>query len=236
MVFHRRRPGGELDVRRRTGTSAADSSGSGHTATLNKTASWITGKNGNGISNTPAQALAAASREAERQGKAVEVADATIATSITYAQPDGRTFKTEVTAGPVRTRQGGRWVPIDTTLAEQGGKLRPKALAEGAAVELSTGGTDPFVTMRAAGGSHALRWPTPLPKPTVKGSVATYTDAAGIGADLVVTALPAGFRHEVVLRQRPSKPLKLRIGVDDEGLALSEGKGGRLLLNGKELR
>ncbi|MEV4751523.1 DNRLRE domain-containing protein [Streptosporangium amethystogenes subsp. fukuiense] len=216
------------------GRTAADSSGKRHDATLNDTATWIAGKSGNAVSNVPSQARIAASQAAATQGKTVEVADETTATSITYAQPDGRTYKTEVTAGPVRTRQGGGWVPIDTTLVEQGGKLRPKTLAEGALVELSAGGTDPFVKMSADGKSYALRWPTPLPKPTVKGSVATYTDAAGVGADLVVTALPAGFRHEVVLRQRPSKPLELRIGVEDDGLTLTEGKGGRLLLKGKD--
>ncbi|MEV4841003.1 hypothetical protein AB0K05_41335 [Nonomuraea sp. NPDC049486] len=64
--------------------------------------------------------------------------------------------------------------------------------------------------------------------------MAAYTDAAGAGADLVVTALPDGFRHEVVPRQRPSKPLELRIGVEDEGLTLSAGRNGRLLLKGKD--
>ncbi|MGW0445334.1 DNRLRE domain-containing protein [Streptosporangium sandarakinum] len=216
------------------GRTAADSSGNRHDATLNDTAAWIVGKTGNAISNVSSQARITASQAAALQGKAVEVADETTATSITYAQPDGRTFTTEVTAGPVRTRQGSGWVSIDTTLAEQGGRLRAKALAEGAVVEISAGGTDPFVKMAADGKSYALRWPTPLPKPTVKGSVATYTDAAGVGADLVVTALPTGFRHEVVLRQRPAKPLQLRIGVDDEGLTLTKGKGGRLLLKSKD--
>ncbi|GAA3412350.1 hypothetical protein GCM10018952_24770 [Streptosporangium vulgare] len=216
------------------GRTTADSSGNDHDASLNDTAAWIVGKNGNAISNTPSQARIAASRAAAQQGKAVEVADETTSTGITHAQPDGKTFKTEVTAGPVRARHGGGWVPIDTTLVEQGGKLRPKTLAEGAVVDISAGGTDPFVKMSADGKSYALRWPTPLPKPTVKGSVATYTDAAGAGADLVVTALPSGFRHEVVLRHRPAKPVELRIGVEDEGLTLSEGKDGRLLLKGKD--
>ncbi|MED7930543.1 DNRLRE domain-containing protein [Nonomuraea sp. LP-02] len=216
-----------------TGKTAADSFGR-HPATLSDTAAWIAGKSGNAVSNVPSQARIIASEAAARQGKAVVVADETTATSITYAQPDGKTFKTEVSTGPVRARQGGGWVPIDTTLMEQGGTLRSKALADGAVVEISAGGMDPFVKMSADGKSYALRWPTPLPKPTVKGSVATYTDAAGVGADLVVTVLPDGFRHEVVLRQRPSKPLKLRIGVEDEGLTLSEGKNGRLLLKAKD--
>ncbi|MEV4749569.1 DNRLRE domain-containing protein [Streptosporangium sp. NPDC049248] len=84
--------------------------------------------------------------------------------------------------------------------------------------------------MSADGKSYALTWPATLPKPTLKGNVATYTDAAGKGADLVVTVLPTGFRHDVVLRERPAKPLELRIGVDTGGLTLSKGKGGRLLL------
>jgi hypothetical protein len=226
-----------------TGTVAADSSGRGNNATLGSTAEWTEGKNGTALSNvtssqaagTPrVQARAVASADALKSGKPVEVADETSATSITTAQPDGKTFKTEISAGPVRTREGDVWVPIDTTLTEQSGMLKPKALAASATVEISVGGTQPFVKMSADGKWYALRWPTPLPKPTVKGSVATYTDAAGVGADLVVTALPTGFRHEVVLRQRPSKPLKLRIGVEDDGLTLTEGKGGQLLLKGKD--
>ncbi len=231
-----------------TGTTAADVSGNNHTATVNNGVTWTPGVSNSALTNavvasestthpeaqTPQPARIAASRQAVAQKSAVEVTDETTATSVTYAQPDGKTFKTEVTAGPVRIRQSNGWVPIDTTLAEQGGKLRPKALAEGAVVELSPGGTDPFVKMTADGKSYALRWPTPLPKPAVKGAVATYTDAAGTGADLVVTALPAGFRHEVVLRQRPAKQVELRIGVEDEGLTVSQGKGGRLLLKGRD--
>ncbi|MBN6058615.1 hypothetical protein JYK22_42255, partial [Nonomuraea sp. RK-328] len=102
-----------------TGKIAADSSGNGHEASLNDTVEWITGKSGNAVSNVPSQARIAAARAAVKQGKAVEVADETTASSITYAQPDGKTFQTEVTTGPVRARQGSGWAPIDTTLAEQ---------------------------------------------------------------------------------------------------------------------
>ncbi|WP_141704403.1 Ig-like domain-containing protein, partial [Planobispora rosea] len=78
------------------GRKAADSSGQGHDATLNDTAAWISGKSGHAVSNTPTQAQITASREAVHQGKTVEVADQTTATSVTYAQPDGRTFTTEI--------------------------------------------------------------------------------------------------------------------------------------------
>ncbi|WP_326822020.1 DNRLRE domain-containing protein [Streptosporangium sp. NBC_01756] len=217
------------------GRTAADSSGQGHGATLNDTASWIPGKNGNAVSNTPTQAQVTASREAARQGKAVEVADQTTATSITYAQPDEKTFTTEISAGPVRTQQEDVWVPIDTTLVEQNGVLKPKAIDSGVDVEVSTGGGGAFVKMTADGRRYALSWPAALTRPTVKGNAVTYTDAAGPGADLVVTVLPTGFRHDVVLRERPADPLELRIGVETGGLTLTEGKGGRLLLtSGKD--
>ncbi|MGW0586703.1 DNRLRE domain-containing protein [Streptosporangium sp. NPDC002607] len=228
-----------------SGTTVADVSGNDHTATVGENVAWTPGVNDSALTNVgvgetsggPAPestlpARVAAAWQAAARGSRVEVAEATSERSITYAQPDG-TFVTEMTAGPVRAKRNGTWVPINTSLHEQNGKLLPNVIANGAAVEISAGGTDPFVKMSADGKSYALRWPTPLPKPTVKGSVATYTDAAGVGADLVVTALSAGFRYEVVLRQRPAKPLELRIGVDDEGLTLTEGKGGRLLLKGK---
>ncbi|WP_329093836.1 DNRLRE domain-containing protein [Streptosporangium sp. NBC_01469] len=220
------------------GRTAADSSGQGHEAALNDTAAWIPGKNGSAISNAPAQARLVATEKAASQGKAVEVVDETSETSITYALPDGA-YQTEIAAGPVRTRRDGAWVPIDTSLAEQNGVLKPKALASGSAVEISAGGMGAFVTMTAADGqSYALQWPTSLPKPQVSKNTATYENAAGTGADLVVTVLPTGFRHDVVLRERPADPLEFRIGVLTGGLTLAEGKSGQLLLTsgkGKKL-
>ncbi|MEU7004855.1 DNRLRE domain-containing protein [Nonomuraea sp. NPDC046570] len=229
-----------------SGSTAADTSGQ-HNATVQPGIEWVPGVSNSALSNvssstaTPSGATQQdvrgrleASKQAAAKGTNLEVPAETTEDRITYAQPDGKSFVTEVAAGPVRTQRSGGWVPIDPSLVEQGGALRPKAIASSAAVEVSNGGTDPFVEMSADGKSYALRWPTPLPKPTIKGSVATYTDAAGVGADLVVTVLPTGFRHDVVLRLRPSKPLELRIGVEGDGLTLTESKGGRLLLKGKD--
>ncbi|MFF4416174.1 DNRLRE domain-containing protein [Streptosporangium sp. NPDC001559] len=215
-----------------TGSTAADSTINDNKVTLNNTATWITGKSGHALSNIPTSQLRTlASQEAAKQSKPVEVEAETSETSITYAQPDGKSFTTEITAGPVRTQRNGVWAPIDTSLTEQDGTLKPKAIASGVAVEVSNGGVSAFVKMTAADGqSYALRWPTSLPKPTLAKNVATFTDAAGKGADLVITVLPTGFRHDVVLRERPTKPLELRIGVESNGLTLSKGKGGRLLL------
>ncbi|MGI5157296.1 DNRLRE domain-containing protein [Microbispora sp. CA-102843] len=179
-------------------------------------------------------ARARAAAEAKKSGKPVEVAEATDESSVTYAQSDGKTFTTQLSAGPVRTRRGDAWVPIDTTLVEQNGTLTPKAIADGATMEVSTGGAGAFVTMTAQGQKYALRWPTTLPKPTVSGNVATFPDAAGKGADLVVTVLATGFRHDVVLRERPAKSLEIRIGVQSKDLTLSEGTDGRLLLKDRK--
>ncbi|MFF0579778.1 DNRLRE domain-containing protein, partial [Streptosporangium saharense] len=226
-----------------SGTTIADGSGNNHTATVGENVAWAPGVSDSALTNVgvgetsggpaPESALparVAAAQQALAQGIRVEAMEETSATSVTYAQPDGKTFQTEIAAGPVRTQRNGKWVPIDTTLVEEGGKLRPKAIDAEVDVEVSVGGSGEFVRMTADGRRYALTWPAVLPRPTVKGNVATYTDAAGKGADLVVTVLPTGFRHDVVLRERPDEPVELRIGVETGGMALTKGKGGRLLL------
>ncbi|MFI6786002.1 LamG-like jellyroll fold domain-containing protein [Nonomuraea sp. NPDC050383] len=122
-------------------------------------------------------------------------------------------------------------------MVEQNGALRPK-LAKGN-VRLSTGGSGPFASMTLdRERSFGLSWPTELPRPQIKGNVATYVGAAGPSADLVVTALPTGFRHDIVLRERPTGPVEYRIPVQAKGLKLGKTKSGGLSLTagkGKEV-
>nr|WP_203950649.1 DNRLRE domain-containing protein [Microbispora rosea] len=175
-----------------------------------------------------AVAADAALRAAVKRGKRVQVDAATTESSVVYANPDGKTFTAEFTAGPSRVKQGQTWVPIDTSLVNEGGVLRPKAAA--AQVEFSTGGTGVFAKMtRQDGTEFALSWPSALPRPQVKGNTATYTDAAGPGADLVVTALATGFQHDVVLRRRPSGPVEYRLPVETSGLTLNVTDAGLTL-------
>lgn len=170
----------------------------------------------------------AALAEAARTGKAVAVPSLTDENSSTVANPDG-TLTTTVTSAPSHVKQGDQWVPIDTTLVPQDGVLKPRVAK--ARVEVSDGGEGPLVTMIDENGrTLTLGWPAALPKPAVQGNVATFTDAAGPGADLVVTVLPTGFRHDVVLRQKPGKPLELRIPVRTDGAELVESADGRLQL------
>jgi len=46
----------------------------------------------------------------------------------------------------------------------------------------------------------------------------------------VVTALPTGFRYDVVLRDRPAKAPELTIPMQGKGLSLREAADGRLRL------
>ena len=179
----------------------------------------------------PDAALRAAVEEAKKQNKPVAVQAAYTETSRTWAYPDGH-LATESYAGPAQLRQGdGSWAWIDTSLVEQNGVLKPK-LAK-ANVRLSAGGSDPFATMTLGREkTFGLSWPSELPRPQIKGNVATYPGVAGPSGDLVVTALPTGFRHDIVLRERPTGPVEFRIPVQAKGVTLKKTKSGGLSLAG----
>lgn len=166
---------------------------------------------------------------ARSQGSRVLITDETTETTLTYANPDGTTTL-EASSSPVRVKQGERWADIDTTLVYQGGVLKPKAsLAD---VTFSGGGDGKaLASLKLADEqSYSLAWPSSLPQPKVEGDKATYADVAGPGADLVLTALPNGFRHDVVLRERPPGPVEYRIPVEVKGLTLAKTKQGGLKL------
>ncbi|WP_152990326.1 DNRLRE domain-containing protein [Sphaerimonospora mesophila] len=168
-----------------------------------------------------------ASAEAKRSDRPVNVAALTSAVSSTVANPDG-SFTTTISTQPTRVKRAGKWTSIDVTLVEKNGSLVPKA---GPEVEVSMGGDGPFATMAdGAGNSIELTWPTSLPRPMVDGNVARYADAAGTGADLVVTVLPGGVRHDVVLRQRPTGQPHFKIGIKTAGWRLEQDARGHLRL------
>ncbi|QFZ22450.1 phospholipase A2 [Saccharothrix syringae] len=168
----------------------------------------------------------AALEQSRRSGEPVVLPSRTTATSVTAVTPDGR-FVTDITAAPVRVRAAdGTWRDVDTRLVESGGALRPKAA--GPDVRFSTGGSGPFAEIGFhPGTSVALRWPGALPRPVVEGDKAVYRDVAGAGGDLVVTALPAGMRFDLVLRERPAAPVEVRVPVTAVGADVRTS-GGRL--------
>lgn len=165
----------------------------------------------------------------------VELLGAATESARYWRYPDGR-VTTEMWPRPVRVKKRGAWAWIDTTLAEQGGVVRPKVIKGDLSLPAGEGRGATTTFSPAPDQSLNLAWPTDLPKPELKGNRATYVDAAGPGADLVVTARPTGFRYDVVLRTRPAKALELKIRVKGQGLSLQKASGGRLRVTDAENR
>lgn len=141
---------------------------------------------------------ASATIAARRLGQQVEVTDATSETTRRWANPDG-TFTDEMYAGPVRTKQGDDWVPINTTLAVRDGAVRPAATVGD--VAFSDGGDGPVASVSDGDLALSLAWPDALPTPTIVGDTARYADVLP-GVDLEVKALSAGFEQSFVLKNR----------------------------------
>ena len=62
----------------------------------------------------------------------------------------------------------------------------------------------------------------------VEGSSATYLSVLP-GVDLVVKALPSGFSKRLVVHERPSSPLAVRIGLVVSGVVVVESSPGSFL-------
>ena len=143
---------------------------------------------------SPESLAVAAARES---GRAVDVAALTDGNTAVSAQPDG-TLVAVIHTMPVRTRRGGKWVAIDTSLrATPDGGVAPKAVLPG--LEFSGGGGQPLVRMSSAGKQLALTWPVPLPVPVVSGDTAEYREVLP-DVDLRMTATVDGFTQLVVVK------------------------------------
>ncbi|GHH70732.1 hypothetical protein GCM10017673_23070 [Streptosporangium violaceochromogenes] len=84
-----------------------------------------------------------------------------------YALPNGA-FRAEFFAGPIRVKQNNQLVPVDTTLVNDNGLLRPKSAKGG--VGFSTGGTRPLVTITDGATTRIIGWDKPLPVPESVGT------------------------------------------------------------------
>jgi RHS repeat-associated protein len=194
------------------------------------------------ITNAPARAAeasdpvqrpdrVAAIVTAKVSGKRVEILSERTENSNTYANPDG-TFDAEVFAGPIRIKSSSGWRDIDPTLSDDGSAVVPAATA--AKMRFSRGGTSE--TTRFTSGS---RWISStlsditLPAPTIVGSVATYTDVLP-GVDLVLEALSVGFKERLVIKTRPTSPLRLTFDLSVKGVAVQKQVDGRLTFTGTD--
>lgn len=172
-----------------------------------------------------------ASYQAWKTGKEVSIDALTTPTSTTVALPKGG-FRVTQSLAPTRVRQGGVWKNLDATLhRNRDGSLSPNATPD--AVTVSGGGTGPLARMDSNGRGLALSWPTALPRPTVRGNVATYPEVLP-GVDLVVTvSAQGGLTHTLVIktRQAAANPAlaKLTIGTHTTGgVAVTADQSGNL--------
>ncbi|WP_307131708.1 LamG-like jellyroll fold domain-containing protein [Streptomyces aurantiacus] len=170
-----------------------------------------------------------AQAKAATSGKEVEVLALRDERSTTVANPDG-TFTTTEYVQPVRTRKGGEWTGIDTTLTQlDNGDFAPKAALT--AVTFSGGGDRTFAEIEKDGRSLALQWQHTLPEPKIDGSTATYGDVLD-DVDLMVTAGAEGFSHVLVVKnaEAAANPelAELELSVDTESVKLAKTERGGL--------
>ncbi|WP_330268437.1 LamG-like jellyroll fold domain-containing protein [Streptomyces griseorubiginosus] len=188
-----------------------------------------------GFGPTPAErrAMERAGAAARSSGNKVAVAALTTPVQQVRALPRGG-FELDSNPKPVRTRQHGRWVPIDLRLRPAaGGRLAPAATAYGS-VSFSAGGNAPLVSTSYGHATMSVAWPGRLPAPVVKGTTATYRDALP-GVDLVVAATAAGgFTDTLVVKNRAAAAdpavKSLRLGTTVTGGGLRRAPDGGLSL------
>ncbi|MGW4892308.1 ricin-type beta-trefoil lectin domain protein [Kitasatospora sp. NPDC004240] len=168
---------------------------------------------------------------AKASGKPVVVENLTTETSRTIANPSG-TLTTTDNAQAVRTRRGGAWADIDSSLrANADGTLSPAVAST--SLSFSGGGSGPMATVATEDGRKlSIGAPFVLPKPTLNGATATY---AGVlpGVDLQLTALPVGgWRDVIIVRtaEAAANPaLKaLRFPITAQGLTVTSDAGGHI--------
>ncbi|WP_143020529.1 hypothetical protein [Sinosporangium album] len=66
-----------------------------------------------------------AALSARLQGTRVLIGNEVSETSLSYSNPDG-TVTTESTSGVARIRKDGKWIPVDSRLAEVNGVWKPR--------------------------------------------------------------------------------------------------------------
>ncbi|MFG6196301.1 DNRLRE domain-containing protein [Nonomuraea sp. JJY05] len=178
-----------------------------------------------------------AKAEAKKAGRQIEIPSLHTEASTTYASSDGKTLSTEFYTDPIRFKQGEAWQPVDTTLITDNGTIKPRATKTG--LTLSPGGGTDLLTVKRQGDGSTIKISAPqkVAAPKLSANRAEYADAYGPGIDLAVIATPTGFRQEVVIRQRPTSPLKLSVPVQlPTGLSLDQTSSGKLALHDKSAK
>ncbi len=184
---------------------------------------------GAGATSAPVDAMTAAQAQADASGTSVPVDSLTTETYTVTANPDG-SFTAATSLLPVRVKQNGGWVPVDSDLAAgPGGTYSPKATPN--QVTLSGGGSSPLVVLsRPDGQKLSFSVPFTLPAPQVTGDTALYP-AVLPGVDLRATITDQGGFSEVLIvhdAQAAANPdlKKLTLAATTQGLHLAANATG----------
>lgn len=133
---------------------------------------------------------AKAAAQAKSTGKPVVASALTTAYEQIVADPTGGYTLTQ-SADPVRALKNGSWAPLNADLARNGdGTLSPTTSTS--SLRISGGGTGALATLDSGGQVMSLRLPVSLPKPTVSGDMAVYSNVIpGVDVDITVSATGA---------------------------------------------
>ncbi|MFI1002999.1 LamG-like jellyroll fold domain-containing protein [Streptomyces galbus] len=172
-------------------------------------------------------ATEAASVRAKKTGKPVTVDRLTDTGTLVVANPNG-TFTRTDSSMPQRTRQHGKWVPIDTKLVRRAdGTWAPRAAVTD--VAFSGGGSGALVTLRSGSDRLGFSWQGALPRPVVSGATATYRDVLP-QVDLQLTADASGYSSVLVVKSRKAatdpRLRTLSLGTTSDHLELTSTRGG----------
>ncbi|MGW7137528.1 LamG domain-containing protein [Streptomyces xanthophaeus] len=181
----------------------------------------------------PASEGEKALKAAAESGKPVEVLGERTESTTTYANPDGKSFRLDTSAVPVRVKakDGAGWVAPDATLeVRPDGTVGPKAAV--ASVGFSGGGDASLVTIEHGGRSMSLGWQGgKLPKPVLEADSALYPEVLP-GVDLRMTATLKGFREVLVVKtpEAAKNPRLQRVEFDlaAKDVQLNSAKDGGL--------
>ncbi|WP_079154779.1 LamG domain-containing protein [Streptomyces subrutilus] len=172
-------------------------------------------------------------KAAAASGKPVEVLGERTESTTTYANPDGRSFRLDQSAVPVRVKApNGGWTTPDATLEFRAdGTVGPKSAVAG--VSFSGGGDrQSLVTIDHGGRSMSWGWQGgALPKPVLDGNSAVYAEVLP-GVDLRMTATLKGFREVLVVKtpEAAKNPKLQRVEFDltSKGIQLNKSNDGGL--------
>lgn len=183
--------------------------------------------------------LASAVASAQESGKRVKIQEATTEKSESFATPDGKVTSV-LSAGPVRFRRDGSWVPVDLTLQRQAdGSVAPAAHPHNLRVSgARTGAPGELASMGAGTEKVAMGWPGDLPEPRLEGGRATYAEVLP-GIDLVVQATATGFEQLTVVKSAAAAKNVAAISLPLTGSAVasaSEDKHGHIRVKGSDGR